>query len=593
MGDGFRLMRESLSAAAARWAVAAMGAALLSACAGATRAAPGEVFVVVTTDMAVPADIDALRWTVTVAGQTTPLKTEPLTLDAESLPGTLAVVSGPETQGPVLVALDALHDGTVRVHREAQFTVPTQGSKALPMALDWLCSNAHPVGPCPAGQTCVAGACAPSAIDAAALPDYTPIDAGTCFDTADCLVNTRLTRETVPQRDDTGRCVLGEDKWPIAADPALLNVALVVDTSVSGSYGACAPGGACLVPLAADTPDGWEPIEDDGGGIIGMVLPDRVCDLGLGVQISAVCLPKDVDTRLCVVPPTCAHSDVTCPSDWQPYSCATSPDGAVAPTDVDPTATDCWPALEPLADGGPGPASSLLCCHPGPELSTDPLLIDDMTGEPQIKRAPPPSAQVGFWFLSTDDLTSVLLPGRRQFEYTALAPPATNPDGGAIGNAACFGTAEAGLMGGYLLGGFDFGNVGGTAVPIDLSSYTGVRFLAWSEFAGQEVRVQFPDRDTSTELPGATCLVAQGSSACGNHFGKNLVLTDTPTEYVVQWSEITQDTGYAGSFMVPTGFDETSVVDVDFLVASYDSTGAPVPYPLPIRICVDDVYFTQ
>jgi hypothetical protein len=595
------MSRPSRTGTIARLALATSCAAATPACTSASKPAPGEVIVVVTTDMAVPADIDTLRWTVTVVGQTTPVKSETHPLTAEGLPGTVAVVSGSHTPGPVLVSLEGLHGGgdagTVRVHREAQFTVPTMGSKALAMPLDWLCSDANPAMPCASDHTCVAGSCAPSTVDASALPDYAPVDGGACFKTFDCFGPSAIVRETVPVLDSSGRCVLTRDKWAPVVDPA--NVALVVDTSVAGSYGACAPGDVCLIPLQANSPDGWQTIADDGG-ITGVVLPDKVCSMGLGVEISVTCPPNVTGVPLCTTAATCAHSDVECPSDWTAYSCATLADGVAAqPTDVDPTQTLCWPAREPGADGGQGP--SLLCCHAGPPPAPqDPLLVDDMSGEPIVKIAPPAQGDSqGTWFVTTDDMTSVILPGRGEFfEYTALAPAVATPDGGAIASAACFGVPEAGFPGSLLIAGFTFAMVGPKVVPFDVHPYTGIRFLAWSEFTGQDLRVNFPNLDTTTEVP-STCLVAQGIGSCGDHFGKDLVLTDAPTEYFVRWTDVSQQvyttssTGRdSGPYLVPTGFDKTSVLQTDFGIFNF-STTPPTPYPLPIRICIANVYFTQ
>jgi hypothetical protein len=583
------MSRPSRTGTIARLALATSCAAATPACTSASKPAPGEVIVVVTTDMAVPADIDTLRWTVTVVGQTTPVKSETHPLTAEGLPGTVAVVSGSQTAGPVLVRLEGLHggvNGTVRVQREAQFTVPTKGSKALAMPLDWLCSDANPATPCALG-TCVAGSCAPSTVDASALPDYAPVDGGACFKTFDCFGPSAIVRETVPVLDSSGRCVLTRDKWAPVVDPA--NVALVVDTSVAGSYGACAPGDVCLIPLQANSPEGWQPIADDGG-ITGVVLPDKVCSLDIGVRISGTCSPKVTGVPLCTTAATCALSDVKlCPSGWTPYSCA----GAAQPTDVDPTQTLQWPAREPSADGGPGP---VLCCHAAPPPAPpDPLLIDDMSGEPFIKIATPaPGDSQGEWFIATDktdDMTHVLLPGRGMFEYTAFAPPVPTPDGGAIASAACFGVPEAGFSGDLLTAGFTFAYVGPSPVPFDVSGYRGIRFWAWSEFTDQPLRVSFPNLDTTTEVAESTChLSAQGRNSCGDDFGKDLVLTDAPKEYLVQWADLSQR-NYPEAYLADAGFDEKTVVDTDFSVLNFSTP--PTPYPVPIRICIADVYFTQ
>jgi hypothetical protein len=570
-----------------------------AACAGATKPAPGEVLVVVTTDMAVPEDIDTLRWSATSGGGTTPFKTRTLALTASSLPGTLAVVSGPETTGPVLVQIDALSGGTtgvVRVHREAELTaLPRAGVKRLSMALDWLCSDANPVRPCASGMTCVAGACATASVDPATLPDYVPVDGGPCFDVVKkCFAAAASLIETVPTRDATGRCVIAANRSTAILNPEYANFALVVNTSVAGNYGACEPGGACLIALDPGTPEGWIPIADDGG-ITGVALPGRVCDIDVAVQISGACPSKALDAPLCGAPPTCAHlEDVDCPSGWRPYSCSSIIDGGTAsPSDIDPAETNCWPARGPSAEGGPTPTSALLCCS-GPQIpAADPLLIDDMSGEPQLKITAPASDEVpGVWYtFSVPDANAVIFPPKGYFEYTSIAPPLSTPDGGVIDHAACF-RAPYPFYGTIVAEGFDFAiDLTNAPAPFDVRNYTGIRFWAWSQYAGQSLGVNFPDKDTDTESSESTCnrllAAGDGDAGCGDHYQKLLTVSDMPSEYVAKWSELTQQ-GAVGLYQA-AAFDEAHVLATNFAV--YNS--GPMPYSVPIDVCVTQVYFTR
>jgi hypothetical protein len=569
--------------------------AATAACSGEHRPAPGEVVVIVTSDLSVPADMDTLRWTVSGVGRATTVLTGSRALTPDSLPGTLAVISGPETNGHVLVRLEGLSGGPggrVQVLREAELTsVPSHGAKALSMPLNWLCGAANLGAPCPDGTTCVAGSCQPFVIDPSTLPDYEPLESGACFDVLGCFGTNSPVQQTVPVQDPSGRCLIPADKSPFLVEPAVLNVALVVDTSLTGSSGTCTPGGACVIPLATGAPEGWDPIVDDAGPV-GLGLPSKVCELGIPVQITGACATKVASASLCPAKPTCARSDVTCPSDWYGYSCAALTDGGSAyPDGIDPTRTDCWPGRASNLDSGAGGTSTLLCCATPPAPPADPLLIDDMTGEPELKLVPPISDEVaGYWSDFTVGPAALLTPPRDFFQYTSIAPPAAAPDGGAIPNAACFDVGYP-FSGSLAAENFNYAMNSGAAAPFDVRAYTGIRFLAWSEFTGQPVEVDFPDIDTDTESASSTCnrltRADAGDAGCGDHYAKALVLSDTPTEYVVRWAELRQS-GASGVYQAPA-FDQAHVIGTFFGV----SHPGPDPYPLPIHICVADVYFTR
>jgi hypothetical protein len=562
-------------------------------CTDARKPAPGEVMLVVTTDMAVPADIDTLRVTVTLPGRANPAYSKVYPLTAGTFPATFAVWSGPETLGATpdavgapgvaLISLDALSggaSGVIRVHREAWLTkVPAEGSKALAMPLDWLCLGANLAAPCASGTTCVAGACEPSLVDPSTLPDYVPLDGGPCFDTLGCFGTSIM---TVPIEDPTLGCYVQLEKSAQLTGPQMLNVALDVRTSVTGSYGACFLHGPCRIPLEPNAPEGWRPLYVDGG-LAGIGLPDAACRLGVAVEVDGMCPPKAPETPICTGPPTCAGSDVLCPSGWLAYSCAP---GASA-YDLNPALIGCVPARAPDPDGGSDIPGNLLCCFVAEPPPSDPLLIDDMSGAQGIKLAPPPGDRQGLWYVSTDDTSDVIAPPRAPlpFFYTALTPPIPLPDGGAIRNASCL-SAPNGFTGSYLQMGFVFAFSEASSVPFDVSPYSGIRFWAWSKYTGQPVRLNFPDKDTSTELVGATCRSSDGG--CGNDFGTNLTLTDTPAEYSVQWTDLSTQS-YAGAYRAPS-FDQTAVYDTDFFIFN---AASPQLYPVPIDVCVAQIYFTR
>jgi hypothetical protein len=118
---------------------AALGAAsalVLSAC---SSHESGELVVVVTTDLAVRTDIDWLGWTIVRPSHANAVEHGSLSLSSfDSLPGTLAIISGEDGPEPVQLAVEGRiggENGTLRVHREARLTMPV-GQKMLQMPLN-------------------------------------------------------------------------------------------------------------------------------------------------------------------------------------------------------------------------------------------------------------------------------------------------------------------------------------------------------------------------------------------------------------------------------------------------------------------------
>jgi hypothetical protein len=163
---------------------------VLLACTKAQTQPPGEVMVLVTSDMVVPNDMDTLKWSVTIGDAGAPFQSGTVDLTSSTLPATLAIVSGPETPASVTVQVEGLRAGTLRVHREAQLSnVPTEPGevKQLVMPLNWLCTHdANPSLSCVGGQTCQAGACASDTFDVSDLLPYLAPDSG-CFNVNTCF----------------------------------------------------------------------------------------------------------------------------------------------------------------------------------------------------------------------------------------------------------------------------------------------------------------------------------------------------------------------------------------------------------------------
>ncbi|MDP9149659.1 MAG: hypothetical protein M3O36_06935, partial [Myxococcota bacterium] len=158
---------------------------------------PGELVVLVTTDLSVPKDIDTLHVNVSLAGGQSLLSHDyALGPTGLKLPATLGVVTGPHTTAPVTIQVSGLLQGSTRVARETVVTLPTDRMAMLPMPLEWLCIGVS----CHSGETCRAGTCV-SATAPAIPKDYlrasgdaggTADGGGACFDTAACFESATL-----------------------------------------------------------------------------------------------------------------------------------------------------------------------------------------------------------------------------------------------------------------------------------------------------------------------------------------------------------------------------------------------------------------
>ena len=246
----------------------------LFACAATACKAPGEVMMVVQTDMALPKDIDTVELKVSVPSQVafdTPFS--PVGAASSLLiPASLAVDLGSnaDTTTPVTFQVIGSQAHTLRIVLESVTTVPSSNVVTLAMPLQWLCLNqaqidpstSEPVSTCPTGQTCVAGSCVDATVDSAKLPAYTAAsifgggtgsnDDGSCFDVTKCFTG------SIDTPVDTSGCTI----TPVGQ----VNVALRVETG-----GICSPAG-CFVPLDANSPSGWQ------AGPNGTVqLPTAIC----------------------------------------------------------------------------------------------------------------------------------------------------------------------------------------------------------------------------------------------------------------------------------------------------------------------------
>ncbi|WP_437281734.1 hypothetical protein WME90_14615 [Sorangium sp. So ce375] len=275
--------------AVARSALAALVAAACGGC-----SPPDEIVLAVPTDLAVPKDFSALQVQVFEGG--TPKFSasyerlgEP---DAAALlPATIGFYSSNGGGDAIHVKVSARIEGelgAVRILREANTRIPKNRVALLTLPLNFLCDGSgHDDGSgdvvntvCSEGHTCVAGACVPSAIDASALPDYSPGSVygggdgdgdGDCFDVTACL------QGAAPAELDAACSIAGEVGVP-------LNVALETPAPENGvGDGICDDGDRCLVALDAGGADGFR-VEDDGR----IQLPPAVCDQVAAGKIAAV-----------------------------------------------------------------------------------------------------------------------------------------------------------------------------------------------------------------------------------------------------------------------------------------------------------------
>ncbi|MGK4005724.1 hypothetical protein WMF31_24060 [Sorangium sp. So ce1036] len=277
-------------------------AALALACGGCSP--PDEIVVAVPTDLKLPEDIDTLQIQV-FEGSTSRFSAAYERLGAPDaaarLPLTLGFYSTTGGGDSIRIQVAGRAGGArgaVRILREAVTKIPQDRVALLTMPLYFLCDgsgrddgNGGVVNRvCGEGQTCVAGRCAPSAVDASALPDYSAkavYGGGSGFGGGDCFDVTACFDGAAPAGVDAAACSIEADGEP--------NVALRTEGD-----GICGDDG-CLVALDAGSPDGFQ--TEDGR----VRLPPAVCDqLASGkvtgvvtAPVTAECPQKSVGLPTC------------------------------------------------------------------------------------------------------------------------------------------------------------------------------------------------------------------------------------------------------------------------------------------------------
>lgn len=270
--------------------------------------APGELVLVVQTDLSLPEDIDTIRIEVFRDGIPKFKQDYPSlgTSTGIKLPGTIGVVPNEDDpSSPAQIRVSALSEGSFRAVREVITQIPEGRVSTLHAPIEFLClgsgegsRDGDPRSTCPEGFTCEAGVCrevALSETEIQGLPEYAAHDVygggtgqgdGQCLDVVECFDAAEL----IPI--DPTDCTIAADTTED------LNVALVTTTE-----GMC-NGVACLVALNAEEDTGWTRLPDGRIQLpIGACAPDPVLGrlpvVTAAVRAAGACPIKVVSIPTC------------------------------------------------------------------------------------------------------------------------------------------------------------------------------------------------------------------------------------------------------------------------------------------------------
>jgi formylglycine-generating enzyme required for sulfatase activity len=304
--------RLSVAALALRAAVAVAALVIVGAagCEAERVPAPGQLTVVLRTNMTPGKDFDLLRFSVGRVGAASQFRDFRWTARADRIDGEMKFPSTVSVLGPagepIAIRVEASRRGDVRLVREARLAVPSSGNLALPMLLDWSCLDLLPrgaldagvdggagAGVCDEGASCVDGECQSSVVAGGSLRSYDSAsvfpDAGpggsACFDV---LAAFERASTVTPSLVD-GVCGV-----PAPASLDRLNVAVALGPS---SEGICSSN-ACLVPLDRDEPSGWR-VQGAGTPAARIVVPRPVCARGRPLALAVGAPSKTSVTPVC------------------------------------------------------------------------------------------------------------------------------------------------------------------------------------------------------------------------------------------------------------------------------------------------------
>jgi endoglucanase len=208
--------------------------------------------------------------------------------------------------------------------------------------------------------------------------------------------------------------------------------------------------------------------------------------------------------------------------------------------------------------GGGAQAAPVLRCPLGTRVAPDGLIDDFEDGNTQIAQL---AGRGGYWWPKSDGANG----------STADVQP---DDGGAGGSQLAMHAAGETLGGPNAWGagfGADLVNAG---PPYDASKYAGIVFKA-KVGPGSTRQVRFKIGDVNTHPRGNVC-----TTACWNHFGKDLTLGPEWKEYKVMFAGVEQEPGW--------GSPRPPALATDKLIALDWSIG---PAMGKYDIWVDDVAF--
>lgn len=229
-----------------------------------------QITVAITTETAVPKELD--QFTLNVTDAQGSVRTD-LTYDVATqsfFPQTLAVFpqDAASLNAPFQVSVEGQLGAQSIVLRKATVSYVSGRTLLLPMALRMACFQ---LSDCQADESCVGGQCVASTIDATKLLDYNdalvfPADAPSCFDESTCLDATKKTAVTFHGSECTFAAPAGDFNVAIQWDAALDRaIALPADDAHEGwtqtsagtvvlSPGICAAKNAAMgVPNRANT----------------------------------------------------------------------------------------------------------------------------------------------------------------------------------------------------------------------------------------------------------------------------------------------------------------------------------------------------
>ncbi len=250
----------------------------------------GEVMLVFSTDLEPGKDLDQIDVKIVHHGSTQASNSYSLGPTATLMPTTFEVYANVGDSDPFTVEVTASLQGAPLIYREATTTILANQTLALPIPLEWLCSGSAPgsktmpggASPCPTGETCVAGECVTSTIDATTLVPYTDIFGGSCFDVLSCMSKATAANLDVQSCSFQAPTIAG------------LNIALALPP---GGDGIC-NGTTCYVPLSNVSGDGWTATSSQ------VNLPVGVCQQfqassHVSVVFSTQCTTKLLSTATC------------------------------------------------------------------------------------------------------------------------------------------------------------------------------------------------------------------------------------------------------------------------------------------------------